>query len=159
MENSSSSANSFNDGYTQMENPICRCRKVTTMAKSWTDENPGRKFYKCDTHGFLCWADKEKPFGWQKISLLEARDQIRQQKEQLKELNESLRACNDKDLNGADSGMMNLEMFEKIAEEKRKLEIEAMASKEKEKLLRQFIVISWGGFIVVTAMILTMAKK
>ncbi|XP_024004480.1 uncharacterized protein LOC112081880 [Eutrema salsugineum] len=159
MENSASSGNSFNDGFTQMENPSCQCKKVMTLSKSWTDENPGRRFYKCDTHGFLCWADKEKPFGWQKISLLEARDQIRRHKEQIKELNESLRTFTHQNMTGADSAVMKSKMFEKIEEEKTKLESELMASKEREKLLRQFVVISWGGFIVVTAMLLTMVKK
>ncbi|WZZ03525.1 hypothetical protein YC2023_089446 [Brassica napus] len=36
------------------------------MLMSWTDANPGRRFYKCEEHGFVIWADDEKPGGWQK---------------------------------------------------------------------------------------------
>ncbi|XP_024013619.1 uncharacterized protein LOC112087834 [Eutrema salsugineum] len=154
MENSSSSATSFNASYNQLDVPLCHCRKPTRMAQSWTDDNPGRVFFKCDTHGFSVWADKEKPFGWQKLRLIEAREQIRRQKEEIRALKTSLRETHVS--LSSNSPNVDAEMF---AEEKKKLEFEAMAAKEREKLLRQFVVISWGGFIVVTTMILTMVKK
>ncbi|XP_010445911.1 PREDICTED: uncharacterized protein LOC104728655 [Camelina sativa] len=94
----------------------CNCGKATTLAKSWTNENPGRKFVKCVVHGFVKWADEEKPYGWQK------------------------------------------DLANKHEEEKKKLESEVMADSERAKMLRQFIFLSWGGFIVVIAMILVMGK-
>ncbi|KAL9281167.1 hypothetical protein AtEden1_Chr5g0117211 [Arabidopsis thaliana] len=45
-----------------------------------------------------------------------------------------------------------------IEQEKEKLENDVVVANEKEKLLRQFIVLSWGGFIVVIGMILAMGK-
>ncbi|CAH8307020.1 unnamed protein product [Eruca vesicaria subsp. sativa] len=47
-------------------NPLCRCAKQTSLAVSWTDDNPGRRFYRCGEHGFVCWADKEPQMMWQK---------------------------------------------------------------------------------------------
>ncbi|XP_024009468.1 uncharacterized protein LOC112084550 [Eutrema salsugineum] len=155
MENSSSSANSFNSNYNHQEAPLCHCRKPTKMTQSWTDENPGRMFFRCDTHGFSMWADKEKPYGWQKVRLIEAREQIRRQKDEIRELEATLRETQQ----GIDSRISANVTAEMSAEEKKKREFEAMASKEREKLLRQFVVVSWGGFIVIAAMILTMVKK
>ncbi|XP_024006493.1 uncharacterized protein LOC112083003 [Eutrema salsugineum] len=155
MENSSSSANSFKSNYNQQEAILCHCRKPTKMTQSWTDEKPGRMFFRCDTDGFSMWADKEKPYGWQKVRLIEAREQIRRQKEEIRELEAFLRETQ-QGLDSRNSANVTAEMF---TEEKKKLEFEAMASKEREKLLRHFVVVSWGGFIVVAAMILTMVKK
>ncbi|CAF2071882.1 unnamed protein product [Brassica napus] len=42
------------------EGPPCHCSQRTVMTVSWTDENPGRRFYKCEEHGFFLWHDKEK---------------------------------------------------------------------------------------------------
>lgn len=61
---------------------------------SWTDENPERRFFKCDDHGFLVWAYKEKPSVWQKQSLLEARDKIRYQTQEINLLPDAVRQAN-----------------------------------------------------------------
>ncbi|XP_023639187.1 uncharacterized protein LOC111830726 [Capsella rubella] len=61
--------------------PHCNCGRVTTVAKSWTNENPRRRFFRGVVHGFINWADEEKPNGWQKVSLLEAREEIKVLKE------------------------------------------------------------------------------
>ncbi|CAN7076410.1 unnamed protein product [Brassica oleracea var. botrytis] len=61
---------------------------------AWTEENPGRRFYKCDEHGFVVWHDKEKSCRWQKQSLLEARDKILTQAEEVKALTTALRRAN-----------------------------------------------------------------
>jgi len=63
--------------------PLCNCGRATTVVKAWTNENPGRRFFKCSVHGFFNWADVEKPYGLQKVSLFKARDENRQQKEEL----------------------------------------------------------------------------
>jgi len=44
-------------------------------------------------------------------------------------------------------------------EEKKQLEFEVMGANEREKVLRQLIVLSWGCFTVVIAMCLGMGKK
>ncbi|CAD5314646.1 unnamed protein product [Arabidopsis thaliana] len=85
-QSSGSDANSVSRSW----GPLCNCGKGTTITKAWTIENPGRRFFRCGVHGFINWADEEKPCGWQKQSLLEARDEIRQLKESLKVMKEQL---------------------------------------------------------------------
>ncbi|XP_019099714.1 PREDICTED: uncharacterized protein LOC109132525 [Camelina sativa] len=137
--------------------PICNCGKAIIVVKSWTNDNPGRRFYKCAVHGFFGWADEEKPCGWQKISLLEARDELRHQKDEIKLLKESLKAMNEHGLSGATT-TMHTGLVNKYEQEKNHLENEVMAATEREIMLRQFIVLSWRGFIVVIGMILGLGK-
>ncbi|CAD5333088.1 unnamed protein product [Arabidopsis thaliana] len=59
----------------------CNCGRSTTKIKSWTDDNSGRRFFRCDVHGFVSWSDVEKQCTWQKLSLLEARDELKALKE------------------------------------------------------------------------------
>lgn len=71
----------------------CFCGKEAQIRQSWTDANPGRRFYKCGDRwksscDYFRWWDLEKPYGWQKAALLEARDLIRSQAEELKQLRE-----------------------------------------------------------------------
>ncbi|XP_010445225.1 PREDICTED: uncharacterized protein At4g04775-like [Camelina sativa] len=132
----------------------CNCGRATTLVKSLTNENPGRRFFKCVVHGFAKWADEEKPYGWQKVSLLEAKDEMKVLKESLKAMNVSGSTALSHDLvNKPEEEKKKVEI-----EENKKLESEVMAANEREKMLRQFILLSWGGFIVVIAMILVMAK-
>ncbi|KAJ4891755.1 Uncharacterized protein Rs2_31503 [Raphanus sativus] len=56
--------------------PPCHCSQPTDLVISWSDDNPGRRYYKCEDHGFVVWHDKERACRWQKKSLLEARDRI-----------------------------------------------------------------------------------
>ena len=59
-----------------------------------------------------------------------------------------------------DSTSLLLEEGDRLAEEKKKLEIALITSVEKEKLLRQFIALSMGGFAVVTViLVITILKK
>jgi len=59
-----------------------------------------------------------------------------------------------------DSTALLLEEGDRLAEEKKKLEISLITSVEKEKLLRQFIALSMGGFAVVTViLVITILKK
>ena len=74
--------------------PLCHCLQPTTLSISWTDANPGRRFFKCDVHGFLEWSDKDLPCQWQKRSLLEARDKIRRQAAEIKALREAFSTAN-----------------------------------------------------------------
>ncbi|EOA14157.1 hypothetical protein CARUB_v10027303mg [Capsella rubella] len=134
--------------------PNCYCGRATSIIKSWTNDNPGRRFIRCGVHGFVNWADEDKPYGWQKVSLLEARDEIRQLKDEMKVFKESVQATNEQGLTDMNSVLVN-----KDEQEKYQLENEVKACNEREKLLRQFIVLSWGSFILVIAMILAMGKK
>ncbi|KAG7576268.1 hypothetical protein ISN45_Aa03g006730 [Arabidopsis thaliana x Arabidopsis arenosa] len=165
-QSSGSDANSISRRW----GPICNCGKATTVTKAWTNENPGRRFFRCGVHGFINWADEEKPFGWQKVSLLEARDEIRQLKESLKAMKEHMVSVSgsgnydnlkvEEELKKMEEEKKKLEEEKKkLEEEKKKLEIEVMGCNEREKMLRQLIVLSWGCFIVVVAMCLGMGNK
>ncbi|XP_023644479.1 uncharacterized protein At4g04775-like [Capsella rubella] len=148
----------------QSRGPLCNCGRATSIVTAWTNENPSRRFFRCAVHGLLNWVDEDKPHGWQKVRLLEARDEIKALKESLKIMNEQIRIG---------STTFSTDLVKKHEEEKMKLEIEVMRANEenkklgnevmraneREKLLRQFVVMSWGGFIVVIAMILVMGKK
>ncbi|KAG2330122.1 hypothetical protein Bca4012_020312 [Brassica carinata] len=57
-------------------------------------ENPGRRYYKCEEHGFVVWHDKERSCRWQKKSLLEAREKTLTQTEEIKALCAALRQAN-----------------------------------------------------------------
>ncbi|XP_010501343.1 PREDICTED: uncharacterized protein LOC104778589 [Camelina sativa] len=120
------------------------CGRVTTVAKSWTNDNPCRRFYIYVVHGFFRWADEHSPYGWPKVSLLEAREEIKQ-------LKESLRALNEQRVSGSNTDVSE-------DEEKKKLENSVMTAIERENMLRQFILLSWVSFIVVIGMILAMGK-
>ncbi|CAH8384093.1 unnamed protein product [Eruca vesicaria subsp. sativa] len=58
------------------------------------DDNPGRRFHRCEIHGFVSWADTEEPSNWLKESLLEARDQIRHYKREAASLRSTLAESN-----------------------------------------------------------------
>ncbi|KAF2601558.1 hypothetical protein F2Q70_00028173 [Brassica cretica] len=51
------------------------------------------------------------------------------------------------------------ESFAIKAEESKALQLELTKTVERERLLRQFMVISWVGFAALTAVIVTMVKK
>ncbi|KAL0794671.1 hypothetical protein Bca101_066048 [Brassica carinata] len=78
------------------EGPPCHCLQPSELAISWSDDNPGRRYYKCEDHGFVVWHDKEISCRWQKKSLLEARDKILTQSEEIKALCAALRQANAK---------------------------------------------------------------
>ena len=70
------------------------------------------------------------------------------QREEIKNLKQLLRTTS-QEAPAGDSTELLLEEGNRLAEEKEKLEIALITSVEKEKLLRQFVGLSWGGFIVV----------
>ncbi|CAH8301317.1 unnamed protein product [Eruca vesicaria subsp. sativa] len=72
----------------------CDCSQPFELAISWSDVNPGRRYYKCEDHGFVVWHDKERSCCSQKNSLLEARDKILTQSEEIKALCAALRQAN-----------------------------------------------------------------
>ncbi|CAN6968318.1 unnamed protein product [Brassica oleracea var. botrytis] len=54
------------------EAPLCHCSQRTHKCISWSDDNPGRRYFNCEDHGFVVWYDKAPPFLWQKRSLIES---------------------------------------------------------------------------------------
>ncbi|VYS46901.1 unnamed protein product [Arabidopsis thaliana] len=124
-QSSGSDANSISRSW----GPVCSCGRATTITKAWTNENLGRRFVRCGVHGFINWADAEKPFGWQKQSLLEARDEIRQLSECIKALREqkvsvSVSGSNDHLKKYEEENNKLEEEKKKLVEEKKKLEEE-----------------------------------
>ncbi|CAE5960367.1 unnamed protein product [Arabidopsis arenosa] len=76
----------------------------------------------------ICKCDEEKPFGWQKVSLLEARDEIRHLKESVKAMKEHMVSV---------SGFANYDHLKKPKEEKKKLEEEMKKMEEDKKKLEE----------------------
>ncbi|XP_013689486.1 uncharacterized protein LOC106393319 [Brassica napus] len=129
--------------------PLCYWKKRMSTAKAWTDDNPGRRFWLCDSHGFVNWVDKEE----QNECVMD------RQRGEIKNLKQLLRTTS-QEAPAGDSTALLLEEGNRLAEEKEKLEIALITSVEKEKLLRQFIGLSCGGFIVIIIiMAVIMVKK
>lgn len=154
MANCNSSSSTSAVSVRQSHGPPCHCGRVTNMLMSWTDANPGRRFYKCEEHGFVIWADDEKPGGWQKESLLEARDQIRRYRSDINRLNVSVREAREqlvreRALRVAAETVSDVVDHEIFQEELLK----------REKMLRQMFAMSWGGFILMTATLVYMLKN
>ncbi|CAH2070210.1 unnamed protein product [Thlaspi arvense] len=74
---------------------LCDCNRSVKIVRAWTRENPGRRFLGCigrrvgnrfEYCNFFHCFDVEKPHGWHNLALLEARDIIREQKEEIARL-------------------------------------------------------------------------
>ncbi|KAF8049493.1 hypothetical protein N665_2199s0004 [Sinapis alba] len=162
MDNNLSSASSASSrnrlDRISSEASLCHCSRRTKKTKSWTDKNPGRRFYRCQIHGFLAWADVDEASGWQKLSLLEARDQIRCYEMEIRQLREIQTLRNESVLQaegGSQCTTVGPQALEEKAEEIRGLQVELLRASDREKMLRQIMVLSRGGFIAVTAIIVT----
>ncbi|KAG2304511.1 hypothetical protein Bca52824_033162 [Brassica carinata] len=73
----------------------CGCNLTTHPVRAWTRKNPRRRFISCVgcrvggqyvKCGSFQWVDQEPTYGWQLFALLEARDIINEQKEELANL-------------------------------------------------------------------------
>lgn len=138
-----------------IDGPPCYCSRRTVLVMSWTDTNPGRRFYKCYLHGFFTWADKEEPHGWQKLSLIEARDQIRSLREDKKSLYVEIAELQRQlALQAAPEPVQHT-----VEEETGGNDIDNSVTSNSEKMLRQFFLISWGGFVATTAIIIYVLKR
>ncbi|MFS7970688.1 putative transcription factor GRF family [Helianthus anomalus] len=69
----------------------CRCGKLAIVRTSWTDNNPGRRFYSCPSPdvscpGFVCWVDPPMcPRAVRIIpGLLRARNRADQERDELR---------------------------------------------------------------------------
>uniref|UniRef100_A0A0D3D5U8 DUF7900 domain-containing protein n=1 Tax=Brassica oleracea var. oleracea TaxID=109376 RepID=A0A0D3D5U8_BRAOL len=137
------------------EGPPCHCSQPTALTMAWTEENPGRRFYKCDEHGFVVWHDKEKSCRWQKQSLLEARDKILTQAEEVKALTTALRRAN--------AQIAALEVSRSsgsINESLKAIEDHISAHiNETQKVVRNLVLYSGGGFAIASAVIIFYMKS
>nr|VDD62535.1 unnamed protein product [Brassica oleracea] len=63
---------------------LCFCRLDAEIRQAWTDKNPGRRFYGCPHYkgkngcNYFKWFDVEAGTEWQKMALIEARDEIQE---------------------------------------------------------------------------------
>ncbi|XP_013669078.1 uncharacterized protein LOC106373453 [Brassica napus] len=148
-----SDANSFclTEG-TNKVGPLCYCGHKTEILKSWSDDNPGRLYFRYTVHTFVAWADEETPCMWQKTSLLEARDIMRRQRDEIRHL----KAANAKLIREGNC-VQHTEVAagENVAtvDANKKVEVELIKAAEREKMLRHCLTISWAGFIIATAII------
>ncbi|CAN6984849.1 unnamed protein product [Brassica oleracea var. botrytis] len=137
-----------------IDGPPYHCSWRTVLVMAWTDANPGRCFYKCYLHGFFTWDDTEEPHGWQKLSLLEARNQIHRLREDKKSIYNKIT-----ELQKQLTVQATAEPAHRPAEEE--IDLSTMQNSvysNREKMLRQFFLISWGGCIATTAIILYSLK-
>ncbi|CAH8391404.1 unnamed protein product [Eruca vesicaria subsp. sativa] len=156
-ECSSSGARSFYKK--KFDGSLCYCKKRTSSAKAWRDENQSRRFWCCDSHGFVDWIDKEEKNEWKKQSLLDARGVMDRQREEIRNLKQLVRTTSQQ-VKTEDSTALLLEEGDRIVEEKKKLETALITSVEKEKLLRQFLGLFWGVFVVIIViMVVGILKK
>lgn len=142
-------------GNSSNQSPLCHCSRQTSKSTAWTDENPGGRYYNCEEHGFVCWIDKEKPCLWQKRSLLEARDQNRQQTYEIKALREAIGKANAElaALELSRSTIAGAEFFKTVEAIVKEQTIES------NKQFRRFVVSSWGGFFLATAVLVYVFKN
>ncbi|KAL0898536.1 hypothetical protein Bca101_082497 [Brassica carinata] len=133
----------------KVDGPLCYCNKRSTPAKAWTDDNPGRRFWCCGSHEFVDWIDKQEK---NECVMDRQREEIRNLKQLLSTASQPATS--------EDSTALLLEDGDRLAEEKKKLEIALITSVEKEKFLRQFVCLSLGGFVAVTViLVISILKK
>ncbi|KAF8107333.1 hypothetical protein N665_0123s0024 [Sinapis alba] len=137
------------------EGPLCHCSRPTIKCISWSDENPGRRYFTCNVHGFVVWYDKNPGCLWQKQSLLEAREKMRRQTQELNALRDAVVQLNAEisALQLARSTRENNDFLNSISD------MVKAQNDESEKKFRQFIVASWGGFFVTAAVIVYVLKN
>lgn len=135
---------------------LCFCNRPPMIVKAWTDVNPGRRFYRCRcTFGKGCtffeWYDIEKPHGWQHQALLEARDEIREQKVENERLKKLLIVRAEEQL---------MEVAENTYEDPQQIanNTEIMVLKREVTVMRNMFVLAWIGFAVVMGSTIAMLK-
>ncbi|KAF8056332.1 hypothetical protein N665_1274s0008 [Sinapis alba] len=113
----------------------CLCGHISKVKKAWMDDNPLRRFYSCAYPkwkycNFFRWYDVEKSHGWKNPQ--ELKNLTTMVKHEGCTMNLEVRA-------------INLEVL---------LQMETMKTEnKKEKMDRQFMIISWLVFVCVTTVI------
>ncbi|KAJ4865745.1 hypothetical protein Rs2_52740 [Raphanus sativus] len=136
----------------------CNCNREANVVRAWTPKNPGRRFYGCSGFGardkkkacnFFRWYDLEKPHGWQHLDLLEARDIIQEQKDEIADLRTKVSSL---------THSSELEdKLKKKGEECEALKREVVMLREKSSVIRN-VVVSSVGFGVFVGGIMVMSK-
>ncbi|KAL0891231.1 hypothetical protein Bca101_015214 [Brassica carinata] len=141
--------------------PTCRCSRPTVVFVSWTDDNPGRRFNRCEVHGFVSWVDTADPTEWQKTSLIDARDQIRRYKRET-----SAQNCRITSLMGEITSLretmasridLDISHASEVFGEEMQLFAEEM--QRTRKMMRRMFFITWLGFAVLGASVVLILKK
>lgn len=83
---------------------LCDCGYLVTLAQSWTEKNPGRKFYACPIYdpvtktrgcGVFEWHDQASTV-WQRNIILKLKDEKERAEKENKELKKDLAEANRK---------------------------------------------------------------
>ncbi|KAL0701620.1 hypothetical protein Bca4012_057742 [Brassica carinata] len=160
------SSSSSTTEYKNDKGILCKCKRLARIAQAWTDDNPGRRFYTCEGRKvgevyescyFFRWYDVEAPHGWQYQALLEARDTIRGQREEIKYLKEVVRAKtheNERTLKNQSSE----QELKLRREECEALKREVLILGERSRVFRNVLISSTVGFAVVLGVMVSMGK-
>ncbi|CAH8371726.1 unnamed protein product [Eruca vesicaria subsp. sativa] len=155
MSKSTSASSSSSSGIkTLVSGPLCWCSRHTNVTMSWSEENPGRRFNRCEIHGFVSWVDKEEPSNWQKVSLLEARNQIRRYKRETSDFRSTI----------AESNAV-IESLRSSTERNDDVEIRPCENQICElwdgakKTMRTMFIITWVLMLITTSMIIISISK
>ncbi|CAN8252256.1 unnamed protein product [Cochlearia groenlandica] len=162
----SGSGSSASNGKLAMEDMICFCGKSARVLQAWTDDNPGRRFYRCADSKSRCnffqWLDVEKPHGWQKKAFVETREEIKEQKTIILQLKEEMKMFksvhqSEDEIEVESKNRKSILLYE-VEIENKMLKQEITGNGDKEKMLRQFVMISWLGFVIVIVVVVHALK-
>ena len=160
---------------------VCNCNFEAKVLQAWTVDNPGRRFYTCEgrrvsngyqTCNFFRWYDVEKPHGWQYTALLGARNVMRQQREEISNLRNQVRALTlenesigravhlENESSGQTPTDSNLiyEACEALKGEVEALEREVLVLNERSMVYRNGLITLSIGFTVVTGVFMGILK-
>ncbi|XP_024013153.1 uncharacterized protein LOC112087468 [Eutrema salsugineum] len=156
------SASSSTNSFKNETGVLCNCNRSAKIVRAWTIDNPGRRFYSCrgrkfangyENCNFFRWFDVEKPQGWQHEALLEARNTIREQKEEIKGLRNTVRALTHGGETMEGETMENrsevMEKMKQKMDEYEALKLEVLILRERSTILRNVLLTSSVGFVVV----------
>lgn len=142
---------------------LCGCNGPTKVVRAWTHRNPGRRFYCCKGRrgpngfvscGFVGWYDTEEPNGWQFIALLEAKEIIQGQKAEIEKLRKTVRTpTQNSDILGSSAALVD-----KLKERNELLEREVLVLRERSLVLRNVLVASSVGLVVMVGGVMAMWK-
>ncbi|KAG2322177.1 hypothetical protein Bca4012_057023 [Brassica carinata] len=158
------SASSSTIEYKNEKGILCNCNGLARIEQAWTEDNPGRRFYTCKSRirkeacNFFRWYDVEKPHGWQYQALLEAREIMRGQREEIKYLRDVVKALSHENGSEFENPSSTVEDLKLSREECDSLRREVMILNERSRVYRNVLISSTVGFVVVLGVIVSMGK-
>lgn len=142
---------------------LCDCNRPTKVVRAWTRKNPGRRFYSCKgrrvANGFVScrffdWYDKEEPHGWQFIALLEAKEVIQDKNAEIEKLRNTVRTpTHNSDIVGSSGALVDT-----LKEINEFLEREVLVLRERSLVLRNVLVASSVGLLVMVGGVMALWK-